>query len=244
MRAVVVAVLVSSSAHADPNADAIDTLARAPLADRGIVLGTALTVPAGEVELSVRTVIVAGEATVAIGITPTTELWVDAALGVALDHTYAVGLKQVMVHRPAWQLALEGAARHITEYDSDSYDPVGTLSFGPTLGGRADAFALTAITSACADDCHALFTGGMTAAVMPSSTAQYAALFYAWLDASYGGEHVRGIVELAAVPGVGGAFGMVGLRAGWRHVAVDVGLGYASVDAPIVLPVISAAYRP
>jgi hypothetical protein len=224
MRAVVVAVLVSSSAHADPNADAIDTLARAPLADRGIVLGTALTVPAGEVELSVRTVIVAGEATVAIGITPTTELWVDAALGVALDHTYAVGLKQVIVHRPAWQLALEGAARHITEYDSDSYDPVGTLSFGPTLGGRADAFALTAIASACADDCRALF--------------------YAWLDASYGGEHVRGIVELAAVPGVGGAFGMVGLRAGWRHVAVDVGLGYASVDAPIVLPVISAAYRP
>ena len=240
MRAVVVAVLVSSSAHADP----IDTLASSPLAERGIVLGTALTVPTGEVELSARTVIVAGEATVAIGLAPTTELWVDAALGTALDHTYAVGLKQVIVHRGTWQLALEGTARRITEYDSNPYDPVGTLSFGPTLGGRADAFGLTAIASACADDCHALFTGGVTAAVMPSSSAQNAALFYAWIDASYGREHVRGIVELAAVPGVGGAFGMLGLRAGWRHVAFDVGLGYASIGTPIVLPVISAAYRP
>ncbi len=243
MRAVAIAVavvFVSSSSRADP----IDTLASSPLAERGLALGTALTVPAGDVELSGRTVLIAGEANVAIGLGRTTELWVDAAIGVGADHTYALGLKQVIVHRPSWQLAVEGAARRITEYDADPYDPVGTLSFAPA-NGRADAFSLAVIASVCADDCHALFTGGVSAAVMPGS-GQSAALFYGWLDASYGGAHVRGIFELAAFPVFDGhAIGVLGLRAGWRHVAFDVGLGYVDqAPSPIILPILGVAYRP
>ncbi|HEX4455838.1 MAG TPA: hypothetical protein VH143_33490 [Kofleriaceae bacterium] len=240
--AAIIVVFVASSSHADP----IGMLASSPLAERGLALGTALTVPAGDVELSGRAAVgAAGVADVATGLTATTELWVEAAIGTAADHSYALGLKQVIVHRRTWQLALEGAARHLTESDSDPYDPVGTLSFGPS-NGRADAFALAAIASACADGCRALFTAGVTAAVMPASSAQSAALLYAWLDASYGGEHVRGIFELAAFPVRDGELvGVAGVRAGWRHVAFELGLGYAGTEpSPIVLPILGVAYRP
>ncbi|HEY1548703.1 MAG TPA: hypothetical protein VGG28_12830 [Kofleriaceae bacterium] len=244
MRAVVVviiAVLGSSSSYADP----IDTLSSTPLAERGLALGTALTVPAGDVELSGRSIFVAADADVAIGLGRGTELWVEGAIGTAADHSYALGLKQVIAHRHSWQLALEGAVRRITEYDSNPYDPVGTLSFGPVTSGRADAFALSAIASACAADCRALFTGGVTAAIMPGAD-ESAALFYGWLDASYGSGHVRGIFELAAFPVFEGhVVGTAGARFTWRHVAFEVGLGWIDqAPSPILAPVIGVAYRP
>jgi hypothetical protein len=202
-------------------------------------------VPSGELDASIRATAVGGLADAAIGLARGTELWLEGG-GASSDSTLAIGLKQVIARGGAWRLALEASARRLSEQGTSPYQPLGTLNFGPAISGSADTFGLAAIGSVCVNECRVFVSGGVAGAVMPGAGEQpSAALLYAWLAASAGTDRVRGLAEISAFPSADAdMFGVIGVRATWRHVALEGGIGYASIAGPIALPIIGLAYRP
>ena len=114
----------------------LDQQKAAVAATRHVLSSTALTVPARRVEGSLA-ITRPGAALLAIngGVTRSTELWVDAGVGLdrsgSDDHayTYGVGVKQIVVKTGFAALAVTAGIRRVSVgiAESRGYEPVGAV---------------------------------------------------------------------------------------------------------------------
>lgn len=193
---------------------------QAVASDHGLVGGTAITIPEGHVEVSLQMVApYAGIATLGAGITKSTELWVDGATtlstsdGGEAQHTYAVGLKQVLIRSRNGSIAATGALRKISS------------GFGESSGWKA----LGLVGSACLDDgCGVLVSGSVQRLfgyysydydTGGSSNAQTLIT----VGASVGGSTTRFLLDLVQLNE--DAVGFLGIRLGTTAAAFDLGFG-------------------
>ncbi|HWU88391.1 MAG TPA: hypothetical protein VN253_13990, partial [Kofleriaceae bacterium] len=194
-------------------------------AGRGLVGHTALTVPAGSVEVSMRSIVpYAGLATIAAGISSTTELSAD--LGGALDSDgpvaiYGAGIKQVLVRGDRMQLSVGGSIRRIQEGR--------TLTMGQ-FGGTL---------SACTDsECTGLFSAGISGVFVPREEVMVPVLS---LGLSVGSEHTRLLGEAFMI--AGGAILFGGLRFGSARFTGDLGLMSVLEDGTELMPFVGFGVR-
>ena len=186
---------------------------------RGLVGHTALTVPQGRVEISMRGLVpYAGLATIAAGLGPTTELSADVG-GVLVDTPAAVlgaGVKQVLVQGDRVQVSVGGSVRRI-------HDPDANGILLAQLGGTL---------SACADrQCSLLVSAGLSGVY---AREEDATLPVVSLGISAGSRYTRLLGEVFVIERAAIVFG--GLRFGNATFTGDVGLMTAVLDETGVLP--------
>ena len=187
--------------------------------DHGLIASTAITIPEGHVEVSLQMLApYAGIATLGAGITKSTELWVDAAStlsneGGEAEHTYAVGLKQVLFRSRNGSIAATGSLRKFSS------------GFGESDGWKS----LGLVGSACLDDgCGVLVTGAVQRLfgyysydydTGGSTNAQTLIT----VGASVGGSTTRFLLDVAQLNE--DAVGFLGIRLGTASGAFDLGFG-------------------
>ncbi len=217
----------------------LDDMAHAAGSERGLLFDTAMTVPAGSVDLGGRCCFDAGAVDAAAGLTSTTEL--SAEVGVIGDATtFAVGLKQVIVHGARWRIAIEGSARQINPFavaqPAIGGEPIGGEPNGDGFDYRAPSTNLLGIggvATACIDDgCRVLVTGGAQALVQ-LGTGEVTPLV--WADIEAGAPRLRAIAEVANIGdtgmgGSGGSIYVVAGRGGWRRLMFEAGAAFLPGD--------------
>lgn len=191
-----------------------------PSSGRGLIGHTALTVPAGSVEVSMRSVVpYAGLATISAGIRSTTEL--SAELGGVLEGedpvaVFGAGVKQVLVRGDRVQVSVGGTIRRLRDPEAES---VTIGQFGGTV-------------SACADRrCSLLFSSGLS--VMYTSEVDSMRPVIS-LGISAGSLNTRFLGEVFVVERAAAVFG--GVRFGNAKFTGDVGLMTMVLDEFGVLP--------
>ncbi|HEU0037419.1 MAG TPA: hypothetical protein VFQ53_42705 [Kofleriaceae bacterium] len=205
-------------------------------AQRGFITPTALTVPEGRAELSVRALApFIGVIGIAGGITSTTELWVDAGTVMTFDdeadepHTYAAGLKQVLGRGRTWAIAATASARQLTD------------------DGDADTvYSLGGVATICADDhCNVMMHAGGTMMSIDEGDDTPETLGLYQLGFSAGSAKARFLVELVG-NGEGGVV-TAGARIGGDTLAAEFALARpfdgGDGEGLAVLPVLGVMAR-
>jgi len=198
--------------------------------DHGIVTSTALTVPSGNAEVSIRVLApFAALLSIAGGLSNSTELWADAgtSLGDSSDgvSTVGVGLKQVIARGRTWQLAINGSLRY--------------------LGDSGDAIAMGlvgGVATGCTDDtCNFMGSAGIQRIFTTDGGSDAPTTFYTF-GLSAGGRHTRAMFEVIRVDR--DSLMVAGIRFGNARLAFDVAVAMAAVDGDSVpLPLLSAIGR-
>ncbi len=197
--------------------------------ERGLVMGTALTVPEGHVELTARTAVLVSGVMVAGGLTSTTELWADANVVLPIEDgdsttVYGVGIKQVLGRGRNWQLAATGSLRAANDH--------GDHARFATVGG---------VLTMCSDDCSLMFDAGLSVVMIESEKATPLIV----LGASAGGPRARLLAELLRAQNATDAGSMLffGVRFGGSKTSVDLGLMKVLDQSDAVLPLLSLQTR-
>jgi hypothetical protein len=203
------------------------------------VLGTALTVPQGQVEIATRTVLPYGAmVSVSGGISPTTELWADAGASLAGGdgvRTYAAGLKQTIHRSRNVAISLVGSVRSL-RFDG-LFDDEGD---GGTSGAYEHlAMAGFAVTYA-SDTGGVMVTAGLHGAMSLDHSTDQPALFET-LGLSLGEANTRVLGELIHVDG--GSLGFAGVRLGSNTTTFDAGAIFGSGAGLIPAPLLSLRTR-
>jgi len=145
-------------------------------ADRGMFLGSALTVPEHRVEASIRAVSRGAVIGIDAGLTGRIQISADA--GKRFDDrtsTYAAGIKIAVVARRRWQLAVQGSYRRlstdggdfIAEINAPSGSAIGTVCVDAGCAVRASLGGGLVVTDHAIRDngillrTSAVFTGGL-----------------------------------------------------------------------------------
>ncbi len=218
---------------AQPQPDPIDVARdRDAAADRGIVLGTAIALPAGAVDVSLRAAGPAGMASVAIGLGSGFEISLDGGGVVVPGRTspdaYGGSAKLVVVRRPQWALALDASLHRYAD------------SSMPNVVGTGSAMA----TGCMGAGCYVLATAASGVAVTSKGDGNIAPFIAGSILLGRG--WFRGIAEGAAIVGSGQAVGFTGARIGGKRFALDAGMGIYVPDSgsPMPLPTVGLSLRP
>jgi hypothetical protein len=206
--------------------------------EQGFVIGTALTVPQGQVEVATRTLFpYAGMVSIAGGLTSTTEIWADAGSSIAGGtdgvRSYAAGIKQVIAKSRNFQLAAVGSVRSLRLdglFDDEDVSDGG--------GSTADYshLAMAGLAATLVSDTGGVIVtfGVQGARSIDHSTSDTALVEMAGL--SLGEGNTRVLAEAVHVDG--GVLGFLGVRLGSDATALDVGAilanGVGLVPAPLV----------
>lgn len=179
--------------------------------DRAYGTSTALTVPAGKIDASLRAAPFGAIAGVSAGLVDGLEVSADGSvLAVEGDgaQSYGFGAKLALARTARWALAIQGSY-HVLGDDGESS---GTALW--SLGG---------VVSGCTDaQCSALLSFG--GGVMVSDDFESDRIPYAWGSALLGTGGFRPILEAAVLEG--GVLGFLGARMGGKRVAFDLGIGF------------------
>jgi hypothetical protein len=214
-----------------PELSPIERAARRDAADdRAYGTSTALVVPQGQVDASLRVAPFGGVLSVAAGLGGGLELSADVG-GIVADAgmgTYGVSAKLALVRRYGWTFAVLG----------------GYHKAGDGENGDAGLYNVGAVVSGCTDrDCSGLISIG--AGVMGSTQDSSSdSIPYAWGSLLLGTGGFRPIIEGAVLQG--GVLGFVGARMGGRRAALDLGLGFLGADGGEGggLPIAALSVRP
>ncbi len=196
---------------------------------RNFLSGTALTVPAGRVELTAKSAIVVNGVSIAAGLTSTTEVWADI-YGVIDEGggVYGLGLKQVLARGGTWQLAATASVRGGSDGADD--EKIGTL------GG---------VFTVCTESCTAMASAGVTV-LFTQDDSEALPIYTGGLSIGGATARLLGEVMMASENGQAEGLGFLGVRFGSRKYAVDLGLiklvGEGDNDL-IPLPMLSVAGR-
>lgn len=232
MTPVVAPVLVVVDQEAEDTRSTIDKHREVAGSQRHMLSGTALTVPQGQVEVAGRTAIVVNGASVAAGLTSSTEVWADFYTVLIEEGTvYGAGIKQVLARGDSWQLAATAGVRGAG--DSGDDEVIGTV------GG---------VLSMCSDNCTLMASGGVQV-LLANDGSDALPIFSGGL--SMGSPTMRLVIEgmfsredyeLAGI-------GYLGVRFGSRKTTADLGLarlfdGAAGGDSELIpVPLFSLATR-
>jgi hypothetical protein len=202
-------------------------------ADRGLVLGTAIALPSGAVDASVRAVATAGMVSLAVGLGSGLEVSFDAgavfAPSDATAQAYGGSAKLVIVRRAQWALAVDASLQRYT-----------TSTMTGHVVGTGSAMA----TGCMGAGCFVLATAASGVTVLNDGDSLLAPFVAGGL--LVGRSWFRGIAEGAAGPGIG-AVGFAGVRIGGKHFALDAGMGVVAPEshsAPPPLPAVGLSLRP
>lgn len=238
MRAAAVAVVVLFAAPAfaqapgevtvqppPPAPTGLDARRDAVAETRGLVGSTALTVPEGRAEVTVQAIVpYAGILGVNVGLTKTTELWVDGAASFdphgegESEHAYGIGIKQVLVKSKQVAFAVTGSVRKAEGF-----------------GGSEGWTSLGVVGTLCADDhCGLMVSGAVQRLFSYRDDTWYGDDGYTTddqdvtmvtLSASVGGATTRFLVDLVSLDR--DKVGFLGLRFGNKLAAVDLAIAKA-----------------
>lgn len=201
--------------------------------DRAFGLGTAIVLPSGVSDASLRVGPFGALGSVAVGIGGGLEVSADYGSGHDQATMYGGGLKVSLGHGATWALALDGSIHKA----GDNYGGSGATLY--TFGGR--------VTTCIDAGCSALWSGGLGVYTSSDSSDKIPVLSTS-LVLGRGG--VKPLLELAylAAPNAGGALGFAGLRLGGSHVAIDVGVGFVAAagdsGGSAGVPMVGVALRP
>lgn len=177
------------------------------MSDRAFARSTAVALPAGGFDLSMRTAVEYGSlASVAAGLGHNFELSASVGYGRQLGHDVGAGAKVMLARHPTWAASLE-ASWHAVQVSSNN---------ASLLTGD---FKI----SGCVADCGAMLTFGL-GLTMASSDYDSQTKPMLELSAIFGTGLVRPLLEAVTLAGDEN-FGFAGLRFGGRHVGVDLGVG-------------------
>jgi len=213
-------------------ASPLDDMAHAAGSERGLLLDTAMTVPAGSVDVGGRCCFEAGAVDAVAGLTSTTELSAEAGM-LGLATTLAVGLKQVVAHGPRWRVAIEGGARQINMFQTEFINVAPTDPGASQPNLTENLLGIGGVATGCIDDrCRVVVTGGAQALVV-LGTGQVAPLV--WANVEVGAPRLRAIAEVANIgdtgmTGAGGTVYVVAGRGGWRRLMFEAGAVFLPGD--------------
>lgn len=218
------------AAPAKPKKLGIEARQDVAASNRGLAAATAITVPEGQVEATLQSVVpVAGLIGLNAGLTKSTEVWVEA--GGVLDfgddgggggHEFGVGIKQSLLRTSRVALALTASARRFSG------------SGGESLGG------IGAVGTLCVDDDCGLEVSAGLQRMFGFHESDYDSNGpgenLITLSASMGTPTTRLIVEAMSIDG--DSLGFLGVRLGSKTVAVDLALVTFLEDYDSELPAI------
>jgi hypothetical protein len=217
-------VVVEDAPPAPPPVSTIAAQSSIVGSQRNLLSGTALTVPKGQVELAARSATLLNGASIAGGLTSTTEVWADVYTVIEEEGSiYGVGLKQVLARGDNWQLAVTGSIRGADEEDDKLV----------TVGG---------VVTACTERCTVMASGGVS--LLMFEDEEYLPVYSGAI--SVGSPTVRLIGEAMFVPDENDdklGLGFLGVRFGSRKFAADLGLATLLDADEAVLPMLSLAGR-
>lgn len=223
--------LTAVAPPAAPQLTPIERAARRDAAsDRAYGTSTALTVPNGEVDASLRFAPVGGILSLTAGLGAGVEISVDAGgvVGESGVASYGIGAKLALAHKGGWGLAVQGGIHKMGDSESDA---LSLWNLGAVLSGCSDA------------DCSALLSlGGGVLGSSENSSGD--TIPYAWASMLLGTGGFRPIIEGTVLQG--GVLGFLGARMGGRHAALDLGIGFLGGDGGDggALPVAALSVRP
>ena len=223
--------LTAALPPAAPELTAIERAARRDSAnDRAFGTSTALTVPDGQVDASLRIAPVGGILSLAAGLGNGIEISVDAGGVVGEDGvgSYGIGAKLALAHKGGWGLAVQAGIHSMGDGESDS---ISLWNVGAVVSGCSDA------------DCSGLISLG--GGVLGSSDSYDDKIPYAWASMLLGTGGFRPIIEGSVLQG--GILGFLGARMGGRHAALDLGIGFLGSSEGGdggALPVAALSVRP
>lgn len=201
--------------------------------DRAYGTSTALVVPDGKVDVSLRAAPIGGIASVTAGLGAGFELSADVS-GIFVEGgmaSYGVSGKLQLGRKAGWALAVEGGYHQVGDDGSSDgvSDAVGLWSGGVVVSGCTDRA------------CSALLSLG--GGVLGSTEGSGHAIPYVWSSALLGTGGFRPILEGAILDG--GVLGFLGARMGGKTVALDLGVGLLAGDGGGGgLPVAALSVRP
>jgi hypothetical protein len=198
---------------------------------QGLVTGTALTVPEGQVELAVRSALpFGGMLSIAGGVTSTTELWADVGYFHEFEDdgmkTYAAGIKQVVAKGKNAQLAVTGSVRTFDEVDDSDTERIAMV------GG---------VVTIASDNGGLIASAGLSGARLLDDSDDDTVVF-GTLGLSLGSDNIRFLAELVRLHDEG-SIGFTGVRLGGNRVAFDVGTLIVEDEGFIPLPILSLRGR-
>jgi hypothetical protein len=196
--------------------------------DRAYGTSTALVVPDGKVDVSVRAAPIGGIASVTAGVGGGFEISADAGAVVGEEgvDAYGFGGKLALARKGGWALALQGSYHTLGDGDGD---PLSLWSAGLVASGCTD------------HDCTALLSLG--GGVLGATDNEGDTVPYAWASMLLGTGGFRPILEGTIVSD--GMLGFLGARMGGRHAALDLGLGIVGGSGEGgALPVAALSVRP
>ena len=204
--------------------------ARDSASDRAYGTSTALVVPDGKVDMSVRAAPIGALASITAGLGSGLELGADYGGIIGEDGigSYGIGGKLALARKGSWAFAVQG-----------SYHQLG----GDGEGEPLTLWSAGAVVSGCSGhDCAALISLG--GGVLASSDSSDDTIPYAWGSMLLGTGGFRPTVEGTVLEG--GMLGFLGARMGGRNAALDLGLGIlAGPDGEGgALPVAALSVRP
>jgi hypothetical protein len=187
------------------------------VSSRGLVVGSALTVPEGHVEVTGRAMLPVGAlANISAGLTSSTEIWADVGGLINFDDEesdstkiYGFGMKQVLTHDHVRQFAITGSMHRIDG------EPI---------------VAASAVGSFCSDNSCDLLVS--VSAGLAASRADTLPVFEGSLLTGSGVFHAA--VELLWLGKAG--VGIVGGRIGGSNVALDLGVGLPLQSGEKIVP--------
>lgn len=211
-------------APAPPKKSPIDQRQDVVASGRGLAAPTAITVPAGQVELTMQSLIpFAALAGLNAGLTSTTEVWVEGATAFVEDAggEYGAGIKQSLVRTRNLALAVTGSMRKFTDGGS------GNKLLG--IGG---------VATLCVDDGCALELSGSLARIWGFNESDYdtngPGANLITVSASVGNATTRFLVEAMTVDG--DTIGFLGLRFGNKKWAMDLAVVRPFDDGDMEVP--------
>jgi hypothetical protein len=214
-----------------PPLSAIAAQSQVVASQRGILTGTALTVPAGKVELGARTAFLASGVTINGGLSSTTELWAEAYGVVDEGSIVGAGIKQVLGRGDSWQLAATASVRVLTEenqHDLGSEE----MRIG-SVGG---------VLTMCTESCSVMLTG----AVQLWMATGEESFPVGTLGVSFGGKRARLFGEivrpLADVDDDDANVAFFGLRFGSTRTSFEIAIATADGEDE-VLPILGLQTR-
>ena len=223
--------VIAPAAPAAPSLSPIEVAAARDAADdRAYGTSTALTVPDGKVDASLRVAPVGLLASVTAGLGGGLELSADWGAVVPEQGmtSYGVGAKLALARKGGWAFALQGGYHQLGD-DGES-SPVGLWSLGGVLTGCTDR------------ECSALVSLG--GGVLGSTEGSGQTIPYGWASVLLGTGGFRPILEGSVLDG-GGVLGFLGARMGGARVAFDLGIGFLGGDGEGGgLPIAGLSVRP
>jgi hypothetical protein len=192
--------------------------------DRGFLVGSAITIPQGKVEASVR--YATGEITGTMinggaGLSRDFEVSADLAQSFkSWSRTYGLGGKLVAIRRASWALAFEAGYRHIYDGSGTASDYHSYYTAGARITGCFDGACSILGTFGVAGigmETVVIDGGGATRLlVLPVLSGSVT------FGTGIARPFVEGVVSF-------GALGIMGVRFAWKSAAIDLGVGGGAV---------------